>query len=397
MTQNGSLDAQGHIIERWRNNLNFCGDVEYQITEWIEEEQSAFRDKNLKRKELLRLMEKIQSRRIDFIVFESLSRLFRSVKFAIEFFELASKYNVEIWEAEYNTNFSDFDDPRSYDAFISRAVQSEVESMTTSKRVLMKHREAMVNVGKDPSPQASILGLDLHPHRIGIYLVNKSELEIVIDIMKAFVRFKNYSETLDYCHALNYKTKTYEIKKKIEKDGTITPPRIVQGKSFDQAALKALFRNPRYGGKSTFDDSKKNQFRHLQDENGKVTWTYSHGQVIDQALLDEVEATMKIAGFKKRPRKKTTRDFSLLADLIIDSQGQTYHCQSAKNHQYRYYFNPNNGHRFSMKEFDSKFINLLDSYKNRSSVIESVLNDYALKLQGEVATYVRLVSDIALS
>ena len=70
LTQNGSLDAQGHIIERWRNNLNFCGDVEYQITEWIEEEQSAFRDKNLKRKELLRLMEKIQSRRIDFIVFE---------------------------------------------------------------------------------------------------------------------------------------------------------------------------------------------------------------------------------------------------------------------------------------------------------------------------------------
>jgi hypothetical protein len=395
LTQHGSMEAQNQRIERWIEARRYVSDANYKITTWVKEEQSAYREKNLKRVQMMDLMQKMERGEVDFIVFESVSRLFRAVDFATNFIRLAEKMRIEVWEIESGINYNSPGNPFVFQMFIMKAASSEVESAITSHRVSSKHREAMTIHGKDPSPRASFLGLDLHPKKVGFYVVNQSELEIVIDIMKAFVNFKNYQETIEYCSDKNYRTKVFYSKQRVDKFGNIIAPQKMGGEPFDQASLRAMFTNDRYSGKAQFED-KIDQFPDLQDENGIITWNYAHGQIIDQALLGKVQETMCVAGFTKRPRKKATRDFSLLTGLIADSQGQTYHCQSAKDHQYRYYFNPTNSHRVSMEEFDAKFINLLDSYKNQSSAIETILDEYLGKLQREVATYGDQVADIAL-
>lgn len=394
-TQHGSLEAQNQRLERWVESRKFLSNVSYKITTWVKEEQSAFREKNLKRVQMMDLMQKMERGEIDFICFESVSRLFRAVDYATKFIRLAERMGIEVWEIESGINFNSPGNPFVFQMFIMKAASSEVESAITSQRVSSKHREAMTNHGKDPSPRASFLGLDLHPKKVGFYVINQPELQIVVDIMRAFVGFKNYAETVEYCNLKGYKTKEYFSKQRTDKNGNIISSRKLGGESFDQASLRSMFTNDRYLGSSFFYD-KTDQFPELQDENKNVKWRYAHGQIIEQALLDKVKETMLIAGFKKRPRKKSTREFSLLSDLIVDSKGHSYQCQSAKDHKYRYYFNPQNGHRITMDEFDSKFIKLLNSYKDQSSVIESVLNDYVLKLQQEVANYGQRVAEIAL-
>lgn len=196
LTQHGSLDAQSQRIERWVEARKFLSNVSYRITTWVKEEQSAYREKNLKRVQMMELMQKMERGEIDFICFESVSRLFRAVDYATKFMRLAERMGIEVWEIESGINFNSPGNPFVFQMFIMKAASSEVESAITSQRVSSKHREAMTIHGKDPSPRASFLGLDLHPKKVGFYIVNKTELNVVIDIMKAFVRFKNYPETI---------------------------------------------------------------------------------------------------------------------------------------------------------------------------------------------------------
>lgn len=395
LTQHGSLEAQRQRAERWLEGKSLSAGCDYQIKGWVQEEQSAYRENNEKRIQMMQLMTEMEHGEVDFIVFESVSRLFRATDYALKFIRLAETKGIEVWEIESGINYNSLGNPHVYQMFVMKAAASELESIITSNRVSTKHREAMVIHGKDPSPRASFLGFDLHPKKVGFYQVNQQELSIVIDIMRAFVKFKNYSETIQYCEEKGYRTKVFYLKERVDKEGNIISRRKLGGESFDQAALRAMFINPRYYGQNRFYDH-INQFPKLQDEDGYVTWKYAHGQIIDKSLIDQVKETISIAGFQKRPRKTATRDFSLLGGLVSDVDGQSYHCQSAKDHQYRYYFNPNNGHRFSMDEFDSKFIKLLESYKDSSSFVENVLNDYVSKLQREVATYGGRIADIDL-
>jgi hypothetical protein len=396
LTQHGSLEAQKQRIERWKESRSLITDFDHQIVGWVKEEQSAFREKNSKRLQMMELMKEMENGSIDFIAFESVSRLFRAVDYATKFIRLAEFKGIEVWEIESGLNYNDPGNPFIYQLFIMKAASSETESVITSHRVKTRHREAMVGHGKDPSPRASFLGLDLHSTKVGFYTVNQDELKVVVDIMKAFVQFKNYPETIEYCSEKDYRNKFYFSKQKVDKEGNIIPPKKKGGKLFDQASLRAMLTNPRYQGQRIFRD-KINQFPKLQDENGIVCWEYAHGRVIDQTLLNQVQATIPIAGFKKRPRKTSTREFSLLGGIVSDSDGHPYHCQSAKDHQYRYYFNAKTGHRVSMDEFDLKFIKLLESYGDQTSAVVDVLDEYVLKLQREVASYGQQVADIAMT
>ncbi len=393
LTQAGSLDAQLNRIYRWVESKNAHSFEIYEIVRVIKEEQSAFREKNSQRQGIMDLTSLIKKGEVDFVIIESISRLFRDTKLATEFHRLAADHDVEIWEVESGMNYTDPRNPFIYQVFGQKAIMSEVESLITSNRVATKHREAMVSHGKDPSPRP-VLGLDLHPNRVGIYVANEPELEIVKDIMKTIVKFESYSETLDYCHSKGYKTKSYFIKEQIDKEGFKIPPRQVGGEPFDQTSLKALLTNVKYSGKNKFKDTKK-QFPKLQDEQGFVGWTYPHGQVIEQKLLDQVAETIKIAGLSKRPRKISSKEYSLLGGLVTDEQGGHFHCTTAREAKYFYYFNPKTSLRLPMEDFDKKFINLLDSYKSDQSVLGRVVKDYVEKLKMEVGDFSNQVIDLS--
>lgn len=386
LVQHGSLEAQQQRINRWAEARKLTSGFIYEITKFIAEEQSAFREKNEKRVQMMELMKDMGGGKVKFIIFESVSRLFRDVEYATRFYRLAEKNEIEIWEIESGINYNNPGNPYSYMMFIQKAAASEAESMITSNRVKCKHREAMVMHGKDPSPRPSFLGLDLHPTKVGFYIINQQELKIVLDIIQAFVRLKSYADTLNYCSQKNYRTKRYVTKEKVDRDGNIIQSKMKGGEPFEHASLVALLTNPRYAGFSSFIDT-NNQFPQLQDDGQRVTWSYAHGRVIDQKLLDQVKETSMVAGFNKSIRKSPTKDLSLLGQLIQDSQGQIFHCQSAKNHQYRYYFNPVNDFRIPMDELDKNFIKLLDSYKEDPSTLNKILNDYMGRLKVEVAQY----------
>lgn len=382
LTQNGSLDAQDSRIQRFIESKNQYGFDQYKIVKLIREEQSAFREKNTRRPELLELMDEMRKRKINFICIESVSRLIRDTKLATEIYHLAIENGVEIWEVESGMNYTDPSNPYSFQAFGNKAISSEVESMVTSNRVATKHREAMVNFGKDPCPRP-ILGLDSHPNRVGMYVLNKDELLIVNEIMEAFIRFKSYSETVDFCNANKFKTKAYLTKEKIDKNGYKVPPKQIGGELFNQTSLKALLSNSKYSGKKIFKDT-KNQFPRLQDADGFVIWSYSHGELIDQELLNKVKEVMVLAGFKKRPRKISTKEFSLLGGLISDKDGNFYQCHSAKKGKYSYYKNAKTKHGLSIVDFDKQFFDLLQSYTTDSSDMATVVNDYIESLKKEI-------------
>ena len=378
-TQHGSLDSQKNRGLRFIEQKNLYSKIPYKITKTIQEEQSAFGEKNSSRVEFQELLKDLESGIIDFVIFESISRLTRDLSTATRIYKSAQKNGIEIWEVESGFNYMDPSNPFAYQMFIQKALQGEMESLQTSNRVATKHREARVRAGKDTST-IPILGLDPHPKLIGMYVPNYEELEKVTNMMKAFVEFETFAETLEYSNAMGYTTKTRWTKTKTDRHGEIIEPRQIGGKPFDVDTLKAHLTNPKYRGINYFKDT-KNQFETLQDENKMVEWKYPHGRLIDEELLMKVDETLKVAGFKKRPRKTMRNEFPLLRGLLQSSEGTFYQCHSAKEGKHFYYVDAVKKHRIAMDQLDYDVLELLKSYSDEGSHLNQLIVDFLVQLK----------------
>lgn len=270
-----------------------------------------------------------------------------------------------------------------YNMYVHKIASAELESMITAARVSTKQREAMVVSGKDPHPHL-LLGLDYSSSKVGFYEVNHEEMMIVKEIYEKFSIYKSYSEVIAYCAERGYKTKSYKTQGSVDEMGVKIPPRVVEAKPFNQKSLRSLLQSGKYRGYGVFEDT-YDQFPKLQDEEKIVRWSYAHGPLLDQSLIEKVDQALPIAGFTKIRSSSESRSSSLLAGLVFDKEANPYHCNSAKNGKNLYYYNPKTKHRISMTEMDDTFLNLLKSYQVSDNIIEKVIEDFSCNMDMEVA------------
>lgn len=366
--QHGSLEQQRHMIERWAHQQAEKTGCVYQIVKVIEEDVSGRGKYIQKRPELRTLESAIENGEIDFFVFEKIDRVARDQIYNLTLVKLAQEYNVEVHEFE--SGLINLRDRGSRLGFHIKNMMAEEYSLDLEEKVTKKFREARVNNGKDTST-CPILGLDPHPTMRGMYVKNDREILIVEDIMKKFVELRSYIDVARYCQQKGYKTKSRIVKEKVDRNGRIIPPKKVGGEDFTAQKIKLLITNPKYRGYAHFRDT-WNQFPKLQDENGVVKWNYSHGALIDTALLDSVINLVRTFEGKK-PLRGKYNDF-VLSGLITDETGAPYWGASFKYGANQYYQAKGTFKRFSREILDQKVCNRVKQYLRESGTVERIMN-----------------------
>jgi DNA invertase Pin-like site-specific DNA recombinase len=157
-------------------------------------------------------------------LFEKVDRLARDMIYNLGLLKKAQEYGVEVFEFE--SGKIDLRDRGSRLGFNIKNMLSEEYSLDLEEKITKKQREARINNGKDTSTFPA-LGLDPHPAKRGMYLINKKEQEVVTDIFKKFIELGSIKGLADYCRERGYKTKVRITKEKSDREGNIIPPKKV--------------------------------------------------------------------------------------------------------------------------------------------------------------------------
>ena len=323
--QHGSLEQQKHMLNRWAERQSEKSGCEYRITRIIEEDISGRGASIHKRTGFHEVRREIKSGRIDFFVIEKLDRLSRDKIANQVFIETATDHEVEVFEVE--SGLINLRDRGNRLGFNIKNIMAEEYSLELEEKVAKKQREARVNNGKDVAT-TPILGLDPHPTKVGMYVINKSEKRVVEDLFEQFCLLGgSLTELSKYCERKGYRTRVRVTKQKIDKDGNIVPPRQVGGFKFNLKRLRYHLTNSKYRGYGKFKDT-WNQFPKLQDEDGFVRWDYHHGAVVPLELFDRVESILE-QNQRHASHTSHTGNVYLLAGVLRHADGSTFQGASA--------------------------------------------------------------------
>lgn len=240
LVQHGSLEQQRHMLERWSANQSEITGHTYEITRFFEEDISGRGKAIHKRLALVEVERAIESRSIDFIVFEKVDRLARDMIYNLGLVKKAHQKGIEVHEFE--SGKIDLRDRGSRLGFNIKNLLAEEYSLELEEKITKKQREARINNGKDIAT-CPVLGLDPHPGKRGMYVINPEEQKIVIDIFEHFTKTSSLLATSRYCKEKGYKTKTRWTKEKVDQQGNIIKPREVGGEPLSPKRLRYLLEN----------------------------------------------------------------------------------------------------------------------------------------------------------
>ncbi|MGK5088283.1 recombinase family protein, partial [Bdellovibrionota bacterium FG-2] len=228
--QHGSPEQQSNMLKRWAISQSEKGDCDFVIERIISEEVSGTKKTFDKRMGLQELRRACRAKAIDFIVIEKLDRLGRyQIGNQITPQEAAAP-GVEVYEME--SGLINLRDRGNRLGFNIKNMLAEEYSLDLEEKIAKKVREARVNNGKDNSTRP-ILGLDPHPTRTGVYLINPDEQRIVVDMFESFLKHGSSTALINYCKEKGYKSREVWTKQKIDRSGNIIPPRKIGGTAFD--------------------------------------------------------------------------------------------------------------------------------------------------------------------
>lgn len=371
--QHGSLEQQESSIKRLVADLCERTGHNYFIYKSIESDISGKREVFYKREDIQLALNLIKNKKISGIVIEKLDRLGRYQRGILDFMERAQDANIEVWECETGQKIN-LRDRGSRLSFNVKNMTAEDYSLDLKEKIERKQRGARVNNGKDTNT-VPILGFDPHPKKVGMYVPNQSELEIIKDIMEKFCEFSSYTETVLYCNQKNYLTKVRFTKQIHDREGNILPPRKVGGINFTHKSLERHLTHKKYRGYGLFSDD-WNQFPKMQDENGLVRWNYNHGQVLPEALLRRVDETIAKIRITRQRKGKEGRVY-LLSGALKDSDGNLFQGNAANGGRNLYYYNRVLKMRVNKDEIEDLVCKRVKKYLcengRLSSVVQSVL------------------------
>lgn len=368
--QHGSLEQQRHMLERWSLQQSEKANSRYQITRFFEEDISGRGKAIHKRMALMEIERAIETKTIDFIVFEKVDRLARDMIYNLGLVKKAQENGVEVHEFE--SGQIDLRDRGSRLGFNIKNLLAEEYSLDLEEKITKKQREAKINNGKDIAT-VPVLGLNPHPLKRGMYVINKKEQDIVIDIFKKFIELKRLIDLASYCKERGYVTKVRMTKEKVDKEGNITPPQKVGGDNFDSESLRNLITNPKLRGFAYFKDT-WNQFPKLQDAEGMVKWEFPHGAVVPEALFEEAQKVLEINA-KFNCQLKGTVYF--LSNILFHEEGAKFAGAAAhgRNEEYQYYHCPKLKFRIPKNDIEKLIISRVKQYLTDSDILKKMITE----------------------
>ena len=369
----GSLEQQKNRINRFIKEQSEKQGCELKIVDWIDETTSGQSANTKYRESLFKLKKMIETKVITFVVMEKLDRLSRDSSFNIDFMRLAQEYDCDIYDVDSGGKV-DMMERGSRMAFHVKNMVAEDYSLELSEKKTKKQREAKVNNGKDHTCQP-ILGIDPHPTKAGIYVINEEEKKIANEIYEKFSKTGSIKATLEHCHKKKFKRKVLSVKERRDSEGNLVPSKFKGGKPFDAYSLAEFLKSTKIRGEDSFKDT-YNQFPKMQDENGYVKWKYAHGMVLDAGLIADVDYQLKEIVKKK---KKEHKRIYLLSGILLAKDGSSFYGEPAKSGGNIYYFNSKYGLRLPQPELDKLIIgrifDYLSSSKSVVQVFENALKD----------------------
>ena len=369
LVQHGSLEQQRNMVTRWAKDQSEKSEYIYRIDRYIEEDISGRGQSLHKRTELHELERAIEKKSIDFFVIEKVDRMARDMIFNLSLVKKAQKNNVEIFEFE--SGLIDFKNRGSRLGFNIKNMMAEEYSLELEEKITKKQREALVNNGKDSST-CPILGLDAHPTKTCMYVHNKKEIRIVVDIFSKFEMLGELKALEKYCVEKGYKTKVRWTKEKVDNNGNIIPSRKMGGELFNATTLRAHLTNSKYRGFKVFRDT-WNQFPNLQDENGCVIGHFAHEPVIEIDLFNRVQA--RLAKNKKHGAKTNQNgNVYLLSGALQTEDGERFQGHSAKGGRNLYYHSKAYNMRISKKYIESIVCDRVKGYLKESGTLDKVIS-----------------------
>jgi DNA invertase Pin-like site-specific DNA recombinase len=367
--QHGSLEQQKHMLQRWAERQSEKTGCEYRIIRVVEEDISGRGESIHKRTGFHEVRREIKNGRIDFFVVEKLDRLSRDKIENQIFIESAAEAGVEVYEVE--SGLINLRDRGNRLGFNIKNLLAEEYSLELEEKISKKQREARVNNGKDVATMP-ILALDAHPTKLGMYVINESERNVVEDIFEQFCSLGgSLTELAKYCDKRGYRTKIRYTKEKTDKDGNRIAPRKLGGIKFDIKSLRFHLTNPKYRGFGFFKDT-WNQFPRLQDANGLVRWDYHHGPVIHEELFDLVQ---KMLDQNKIYASHTphTGNVYLLSGIFRHADGSRFQGASAKSGQNHYYLNKKHKLRIHKEKIEKVVLDRVKEYMETGHVLKNVI------------------------
>ncbi len=366
--QHGSLEQQRHMLERWSQQQGETSGQRYEITRFFEEDISGRGKAIHKRMALTEIEHAIETRAVDFIVFEKVDRLARDMIYNLGLVKRAHENGVEIHEFE--SGRIDLRDRGSRLGFNIKNLLAEEYSLDLEEKITKKQREARINNGKDTST-VPVLGLDPHPSKRGMYVINKKEQTILIDIFKKFISCGEVIEVSKYCIEKGYRSKDRMMKEKVDKIGNIIPPRPIGGELLSPKLLRPLLSHPKIRGYSYFQDT-WNQFSKLRDETGMVRWEYPHGPVIPTELFEEAQAILEK---NKKFNSRIRGTVYLISGLLFYEDGTKFTGAGAACSEYQYYHCREKKFRISKEKIEAIILNRVKDYLSSSDLLKKLIGD----------------------
>ncbi len=333
----GSPEAQRERCEKHIAYLSSQG-TPHRIIEFLNDE--GYSGKNTDRPHFQRMWDLVSNRQVDFIVAAELSRLSRSVVDFLELIDHCNKNKVDVIIIGLKLDTADAFGRMLLVILIALA---QFEREMTSHRVKENALARLLKDGKI-NGAAEILGLSRDPDRKGHFLVNHDELLKAEKILNLFTQFSSKRKVLHAARKLGITgTKGRELTERMV-DGVI-----------DHA--KWRYRGLWYANRENRDKDIKLLPPSKQFQIVKLP----HGPLIDEKLLDQVEA--KLADTKKHKKKSGSDDYIyLLSHILFYEDGSNFSGQCAKNREYRYYHNRKNDQRIRCDEIHPVIIKRVKNY-----------------------------------
>ena len=366
LVQHGSLEQQRHMLERWSTQQTEVTGHTYEITRFFEEDVSG-RGKSLhKRLALIEIERAIDSKAIDFLVFEKVDRLARDMIYNLSLVKKANANGIEVHEFE--SGKIDLRDRGSRLGFNIKNLLAEEYSLELEEKITKKQREARVNNGKDTSTRP-ILGLDSHPGKRCMYIINQKEKKIIEQIFEYFLKSGSLVDTANWANENGFRTKVRWTKESADQIGNIIKPKEVGGEKFDSKKIRYLLSNQKLRGHARFKDS-WNQFPKMQDAEGFVSWRYAHGPVLSPKLFQQVEDLLATHSLKDTRQRE---HFYFLSGILFHEDGTRYQGTPVTAKNIYYYYCPKHKQRIRKDMIESLIFKRITEYLENSALLPKLI------------------------
>ncbi len=329
--------------------------------------------KNTKRPQYQEMWRMISSGHVDIIITTELSRLSRSVTDFLELIRHCEDHDVQLIIIGLDLDTST---PHGRMMVTVLVALAQFEREMTSMRVRENARSRLITDGKI-NGSAEILGLDKDPKRKGHFIPNPDELQTVERLLQLYLQLSSKEKLLQTA-----------------KEQGLTNKR---GRPLKQHALDIVFTNVRWRYRGLWYANRENQ-DHPNPELLPESKRYQivklpHGPLIDDDLLNKVQA--KIDDTKVN-RKKTGRDdyVYLLSRILFHEDGSRFTGESAKEGNYRYYYNAKHKMRTMCEDIDKLVLKRVKDYLCDSAVFKKLAETAIKQSQTELQKVDKEISDM---